>query len=74
MVSEERQPSLHLIWISRDSLYPSRDAPFRQIETQLEQFAVNPRRSPSQILGDPTEDKGTNLFADTLPPSYSSDS
>ena len=74
MVPEERQPSLPRIWISRGSLHPSRDTPFRQIETQLEQFAVNPRRSPSRILRDHAEDHGANLFADTLPPSYLSDS
>src|ERR1700756_5639152 len=51
MVSEERQPSLHGIWISRSSLDPSRDTPFRELETQLEQFAVNARRSPGRILG-----------------------
>jgi hypothetical protein len=45
MVSEERQPSLHGIWTSRGSPDPSRDAPFRDIETQLEQFAMNARRS-----------------------------
>jgi hypothetical protein len=28
MVSEERQPSLYWIWISRGSPDPSRDAPF----------------------------------------------
>ena len=74
MVSEERQPSLHGIWISRGSLDPSRDTPFREIETQLEQFAVNARRSPGRILGNHTEDQGANLFADTLPSSYLSDS
>ena len=52
MVSEERQPSLQRIWISRSALDPSRDASFREIETQLEQFAVNARRSPGRILGD----------------------
>jgi hypothetical protein len=36
MVSEERQPSLHRVWISRGSPDPSRDTPFREIETQLE--------------------------------------
>jgi hypothetical protein len=35
MVSEERQPSLQRIWISQGSPDPSRDAPFRQIETSL---------------------------------------
>jgi len=52
VVPEERQPLLHEIWISRDSPDPSRDTPFREIETQLEQFAVNARRSPGRILGD----------------------
>jgi hypothetical protein len=61
MVSEERQPSLHRVWISRGSPDPSRDTPFREIETQLEQFAVNARRSPgskitSIILEWPVED------------------
>jgi hypothetical protein len=46
MVSEERQPSLHGIWISRSSPDPSRDTPFRKIETQLEQFSVNARCAP----------------------------
>ena len=74
MVSEERQPWLDGICISQGSPHPSRDAPFREIETQLAQFAVNPRRSPGRILGDHAEDQGANLFADTLPPSYSSES
>ena len=70
MVSEERQPSLPRVWISRGSPDPSRDTPFREIETQLEQFAVNARRSPGRILGHHTEDQGANLFADALAPSY----
>ena len=45
MVSEERQPSLHRMWIFRSSPDPSRNTPFRDIETQLEQFAV-PASSP----------------------------
>jgi hypothetical protein len=71
MVSEERQPSLHGIWTYRGSPDPSRDTPFRDIETQLEQLTVNARCSPGRILGDHTEDQGANLFADTLP-SYTS--
>src|SRR6266403_5548404 len=74
MVSEERQPSLHRVWISRGSPHPSRETPFREIETQLEQFAVNARRSPGWILSHHTEDQGANLFADTLPSSYLADS
>jgi hypothetical protein len=74
MVSEERQPSFQGIWISRSSSDRSRDTPFRDIETQLEQFAVNARSSPGRILGNHAEDHGANLFADTLPSSHSSDS
>jgi len=74
MVSEERQPLLDGICISRGSPHPSRDTPFREIETQLEQFAVNARSSPSRILGNHSKDQGANLFADTLPPSYSFES
>jgi hypothetical protein len=74
MVSEERQPLLDGNWISRSSPDPSRDTPFREIETQLEQFAVNARRSPGRNLGKHSKDQGANPFADTLPPSYSSES
>src|SRR6516225_4494848 len=74
MVSEERQPLLDGICISRGSPDPSRDTPFRDLETQLEQFAMNARCSPGRILGNHTEDQGASLFADTLPPSYSSES
>jgi hypothetical protein len=66
MVSEERQPLLDGICISRGSPHPSRDTPFREIETPLEQFAVNARRSPGRILGNHSKDQGANLFADTL--------
>src|SRR3974377_147245 len=62
VVPEERQPLLHEIWISRDSPDPSPDTPFREIETQLEQFAVNARRSPGRILGNHSKDQGANLF------------
>src|SRR5215468_11195044 len=74
MVSEERQPSLHRIWISRGSPDPSRDTPFRDLETQLLKFAVNARRSPGGILGNHTKNQGANLFADTLPSSDLADS
>src|SRR6266446_7676863 len=74
VVAEERQPSLHWVRISRGSADPSRDTPFREIETQLAQFAVNTRCSPGRILGNHTEDQGAKLFADTLPSSYLSES
>jgi hypothetical protein len=74
MVSEERQPSFHGIWISGSSPDPSRDTPCRNLETQLQKFALNARRSPGRILGNDPKDQGANLFADTLPPFYLSDS
>ena len=74
MVSEERQPSFHRIWICWGSPDPSRDTPFRDIETELEQFAVNTRCSSGRILGNHREDQGANLSANPLPSSYMSDS
>ena len=56
MVSQERYPLLDGNRVSRGSPDPSRDTPFRDLETQLEQFAVNARRSPGRILGNHTED------------------
>jgi hypothetical protein len=51
MVSEERQPSFHGIWISRSSPDPSRDTPFRDIETQLLKFAPErSQRNPEQLV------------------------
>jgi hypothetical protein len=35
---------------------------------------VNARRSPGRILGNHLKDQRANLLADTLPPSYSSES
>ena len=49
MVSEERQLSLHGIGISRSSPDPSRDTPFRELETQLEKFAVNARGAAPRV-------------------------
>ncbi len=69
MVSEERQPSFHRIWVCWGSPDPSRDTPFRDIETELEQFAVNARCSSGRILGNDTEDQGANLSANALPSS-----
>jgi hypothetical protein len=74
MVSEERQPALHGIRISWGSPDPSRDTPFQELKTQLEQFAVDARCSPGRILGNHTENQGADLFADTLPSSYLADS
>jgi hypothetical protein len=51
-----------------------RNTPFGEIETQLEQFAMNARRSPGRIFSHHTEDQGANLFADRLPSSYLADS
>jgi hypothetical protein len=74
MIPEERQPSLREIWTSWGSPNPSRNTSFREIESQLQQLAVNARCSPGRILGNHAEDQGANLFADTLTPSYLSGS
>jgi hypothetical protein len=55
-------------------VHPENVASRHDTETQFEQFAVNARCSPGRILGNHAKDQGTNLFADTLPPSHLSDS
>src|ERR1700756_3706204 len=75
-----RLTTLHkLFWVALRTFWsawtkPLRDTPFRDIETQLQQFAVHPRCSPGRILSNHAEDQGANFFADRLPSSYSSES
>lgn len=49
MILEEGQPAFGEIRSSGTSPNPSRDCGFREIEAELEQFAVNTRRSPGRI-------------------------
>ena len=63
MVPEECQPAFGGTWNSRDSPKPSRDSDFRQMKAQLEQLAVNARRSPGWILSSHATDQSTNFFA-----------
>jgi hypothetical protein len=71
IISDERQPSLHRVWISRGSPDPSRDTPFREIETQLEQFAVNARRSRVGFSATIRRIKPrTSLLTRFLPPTW----
>jgi hypothetical protein len=72
MISEERQPSLHRIGISRGSPDPSRDSPFREIESQFKQFPVNARCSPARILGSHSENQVANFLRNVFPPTRSS--
>ncbi|HLE35984.1 MAG TPA: hypothetical protein VI699_02445, partial [Candidatus Acidoferrales bacterium] len=68
MVLEERLPSIPLLWISWCALHPTRHSPFRGIETERPQFAVNPGRSPRWILGPHAEDEFSQFFARPLSP------
>ena len=71
MVSEERQPSLHLIGISRSSPDPSRDTLFRELKTQLEQFAVNTRHAPVEFSATIRKIKArTSLLTRFRPPTF----
>src|ERR1017187_10278247 len=71
MIPEERQPALRGIRVSRGSPNPSRDTPLREIEAQLEKFAVNARRSPSRILDNHAKHQSTNFLAHASARSYS---
>src|SRR5262249_19456056 len=62
MVAKKGEPTLGRLRISRRSFHPTGDAPFRDIKTEHENFAMDARRSPSRILGDHPEDQLPNFF------------
>ena len=72
MVSKEGQPALGSVRISRRSFHPTGDGSLGKVKTEHEEFAMNPRRSPSWVLNDHPEDQLPDLlrrlFPSNLPP------
>src|ERR1022692_2016732 len=56
---------------SRPGLDLASGPPLREIEADLEQFAVNARRSPGRVLGNHAKNQGSNRFAHRLSTSHS---
>jgi hypothetical protein len=74
MVSEEGQPALGPVRISRRSFHPTGDGSLGEIKTEHQQFAVDARCTPSWILGDHAEDQIPNLLGRRPPASLLPDS
>ncbi len=72
MVSKEDQPALGPVRISRRSLHPTGDGSLRKLKTEHAEFPMDPRRSPSAVLDEHTEDQFPNLFRRPFPSSLAS--
>src|ERR1035441_7444332 len=57
VVGKERCPSFRRLRTSRSFPHPAQHRPFRYIEAEHLQFAMNPRRSPRPVLGHHTKDQ-----------------
>src|SRR5262249_34778197 len=67
MILEEGLPSLSSLRVLGGALHPPRDRSLGNIETQLEQFAMDARCAPGGILGSHLEDQLPQLFGDLFP-------
>ena len=67
VISQEGEPALGALRISRRSLHPSRDRSFGNVEPEHQELSVDARCTPSRILSDHTEDQISNLSRDSPP-------
>jgi hypothetical protein len=74
MVTQKCEPTPGWFGTSRRPAHPARDGSFRDIKTQHEKLAMNPRCSPSRILVHDPEDQLANflrsLSSPNLPPDF----
>ncbi len=70
MVAQKRCPTLGWLGISGSFAHPTKHGPFRNIEAQHSEFAMDPRRTPGAILGYHTEDQLTQFRARRLSSNY----
>ena len=74
MVAKEGQPALGLVRTSRRPLHPTGDGSLGKIKTEHSEFPMDPRCSPSWVLGDHLENQFPNLlrrlFPSNLPPDF----
>ncbi len=66
MIPEKCLPALRGFGIARRSVDPARDRALGNIESQLQEFAMNTRRAPSWILSNHAKNQLANIFADSL--------
>jgi len=66
MIGEKSCPSICLFRIVWSLPHPAQHGSLRDIEAEHLQFSMNSRRTPSRILGNHTEDKFAQFFADAF--------
>jgi hypothetical protein len=72
VIAKKSQPAFGALWISRCSLHPTGNGPFRDIEPKHEKLAVDARRAPSRILGHQAEDQLAHFLSCLSSPNWPS--
>src|SRR5580658_8981711 len=67
MVAQERRPTPGWLRVSWSLPHPSKHCPFRNIEAQHSEFAMDPRRAPSAILRHHAKDQLPQFLARRFP-------
>jgi hypothetical protein len=67
MIREEGEPAPARITASSEALQIPGDSAFGDLEAELQQFAMDLRRTPVRILSCHAADQSTNLIADSRP-------
>ena len=66
MIAQEGRPSLCRLRATRRSPHPAQDSSLGNIEAKHEQFTVDAGSTASWVLGNHTEDKLAQFYADTF--------
>jgi hypothetical protein len=66
VIVKKGEPSTSRFWILGCAFHPARDGSFRDIETQHEKLAVNPRSTPGRVLRHHSEDQIPELLRNFL--------
>ena len=67
VIVKKGEPSTSGFWILGCAFHPARDGSFRDIETQHEKLAVNPRSTPGGVLPHNLENQMPELLGQLLP-------
>ena len=74
MVPQKDQPTFTRLGVLRRSFHPAGDRPFRDVETEHQQFPMDAWRSPSRVLRHHAEDQLPHLLRCRPSPNRSPDS
>jgi len=62
VITEETEPALCGIWVTRSTPHPAGNAALGDLETEHDKFAVNAWSAPGRVLGHRPEDQFADLF------------